>query len=257
MKRNMPLLAILSLVASALVVWLALAGPALAQESEFPRQGVVQREASLRTGPGLRFEIVSKAEAGLELTIIDTNATGEWYLLQDDLWISASLVELERRDANGQRCRLAHAYPHARCDPDTAGDAHTHGDARHKRHRLAANHLRQRRTCRRQSHGRRAAKRQSARRPWRRLYHRGQGAHRDGAHHRGRQRRRRLAADRRGTVDRSLSGQPERAGLHQRQHDHEHHNYHNHDHHRHRRAIAADPPTAHPYRISAGRRSRR
>ncbi len=100
MKRNMPLLAILSLVASALVVWLALAGPAFAQEGEFPRKGIVQREASLRTGPGLRFEIVSKAEAGLELTIIDANATGEWYLLQDDLWISASLVELEGEEGD-------------------------------------------------------------------------------------------------------------------------------------------------------------
>lgn len=94
-KRTAPFLAVLFLVAAALLTWAALAGPAYAQESGFPRRAVVQREASLRTGPGLRFEIVSRAEPGLVVTVIDTNATGEWYLLQDDLWISASLVEWE------------------------------------------------------------------------------------------------------------------------------------------------------------------
>jgi uncharacterized protein YraI len=100
MKRFAPYLAVfITLIIAAASAWLLFASPALAQEDDFPRKGTVLREASLRTGPGLRFEIVSRAEAGLELTIIDANATGEWYLLQDDLWISASLVELEGEEA--------------------------------------------------------------------------------------------------------------------------------------------------------------
>ena len=72
-KRTAPFLAVLFLVAAALLTWAALAGPAYAQESGFPRRAVVQREASLRTGPGLRFEIISRAEPGLVVTVI-----GRW-----------------------------------------------------------------------------------------------------------------------------------------------------------------------------------
>jgi uncharacterized protein YraI len=57
-------------------------------------QGVVARDANLRAGPGTTYAVVGGVKAGQALTIIQTNAAGDWYQLNSGEWIAAFLVTI-------------------------------------------------------------------------------------------------------------------------------------------------------------------
>lgn len=52
----------------------------------------VTDEANLRSGPGTDYEIVGRADAGQEVTIVGVSTAGDWYQLDDGMWIAASLL---------------------------------------------------------------------------------------------------------------------------------------------------------------------
>ena len=56
-------------------------------------EAVVLRVANLRSGPGLTYEIVGKAQPGEVLTIVGATPAQDWYLLADGCWIAAFLVQ--------------------------------------------------------------------------------------------------------------------------------------------------------------------
>lgn len=49
--------------------------------------------ANMRVGPGLGYEISGHATVGQEVDIVGRTETGDWYLLENGSWISASVVE--------------------------------------------------------------------------------------------------------------------------------------------------------------------
>ena len=54
--------------------------------------GTVNRDANLRAGPGTSYAIVGTARTGQPITIVETNATGDWHQLDTGQWIAAFLV---------------------------------------------------------------------------------------------------------------------------------------------------------------------
>lgn len=55
--------------------------------------GTVNRNANLRAGAGTTFAVVGGARAGQIVTIVETNAAGDWYQLDSGEWIAAFLVD--------------------------------------------------------------------------------------------------------------------------------------------------------------------
>ena len=55
--------------------------------------GVVNRNANLRAGPGTSFAVVGNATAGDVVTVVGENNTGDWYQLETGNWIAAFLVD--------------------------------------------------------------------------------------------------------------------------------------------------------------------
>ena len=56
--------------------------------------GTVIKTANLRAGPGTTFAIVGSAQAGQPVTILGTNAAGDWYQVGEGRWIAAFLVKV-------------------------------------------------------------------------------------------------------------------------------------------------------------------
>lgn len=50
------------------------------------------RSANLRSGPGTNFPVVGSAIAGQQLVVVGRNQAGDWYLLEEGVWIAAFLV---------------------------------------------------------------------------------------------------------------------------------------------------------------------
>ena len=62
------------------------------QQTPVPSATTVKRAANLRSGPGVNYAIVGKAQAGQQIIIVARNAAGTWYQLNDGKWIAAFLV---------------------------------------------------------------------------------------------------------------------------------------------------------------------
>ena len=56
--------------------------------------GAVTRSANLRAGPGTTYPVVGAARPGQRVTIVESNAAGDWYRLANDQWIAAFLVNV-------------------------------------------------------------------------------------------------------------------------------------------------------------------
>ena len=56
--------------------------------------GFVKRDANLRVGPGTDFVVTGSANIEMPITVIGTNVKRDWYLLDNEKWIAASLVDL-------------------------------------------------------------------------------------------------------------------------------------------------------------------
>lgn len=78
---------------AALIVALLLCGAALAQSTA--QEGTVNRPSNLRAGPGTNFAILDVAQTGQSVTVVDENASGTWYELEDGEWIAAFLVDID------------------------------------------------------------------------------------------------------------------------------------------------------------------
>lgn len=74
-------------VVTTLLVW----SLAVAQSAT---TGVVLRSANLRDGPGTTFPVVGAARPGQRVTIVESNAAGDWYRLATDQWIAAFLINV-------------------------------------------------------------------------------------------------------------------------------------------------------------------
>lgn len=55
-------------------------------------QQTVNRNANLRAGPGTTFAVAGSAKVGDVVTVVGTNAGGDWYQLSTGEWIAAFLV---------------------------------------------------------------------------------------------------------------------------------------------------------------------
>ncbi len=55
-------------------------------------QAIVELDANLRSGPGIEFDRVDGVNSGEEVSIVGQSADGEWYLLENDVWLFAALV---------------------------------------------------------------------------------------------------------------------------------------------------------------------
>ena len=62
--------------------------------AQTPNMGAVIRHANLRAGPGTTYPVVGAARPGQSVTIIGSNAAGDWYRLADEQWIAAFLVNI-------------------------------------------------------------------------------------------------------------------------------------------------------------------
>lgn len=52
----------------------------------------VSRDTALRTGPAIRFDAIRTLKAGERVTIVGTDTTGKWFLLDNGGWIAAITV---------------------------------------------------------------------------------------------------------------------------------------------------------------------
>jgi uncharacterized protein YgiM (DUF1202 family) len=49
--------------------------------------------ANLRQGPGIEHAILGTTQIGQELVVVGRNAAGDWYQLDNGVWIAAFLVD--------------------------------------------------------------------------------------------------------------------------------------------------------------------
>ncbi len=56
-------------------------------------EGIINRTANLRSGPGTSFTVAGSSTAGQKVVLIGQNADGTWYLLQTGEWIANFLVD--------------------------------------------------------------------------------------------------------------------------------------------------------------------
>ncbi len=54
---------------------------------------IVDKNANLRSGPGTTYAVAGNVKAGATVTIVGSNAAGDWYQLEDGKWIAAFLVK--------------------------------------------------------------------------------------------------------------------------------------------------------------------
>ena len=57
-----------------------------------PVSAVVNADSNLRAGPGIEYDRVDGINFGEEALIVGISADGEWYLLENDVWLFAALV---------------------------------------------------------------------------------------------------------------------------------------------------------------------
>lgn len=74
-------------------VSLFMSHPSFAQ-STITTDGVVLRNANLRSGPGTTFSVIGAATPGQTVAITDRSAAGDWYQLSTGEWIASFLVEV-------------------------------------------------------------------------------------------------------------------------------------------------------------------
>ena len=55
-------------------------------------QAIVELDANLRSGPGIEFDRVDGVNSGEEVSVVGQSADGEWYLLENGVWLFAALV---------------------------------------------------------------------------------------------------------------------------------------------------------------------
>lgn len=87
----------LLLIVLAITISLLSSPPSMAMptfQSSLPSDGIVQRNANLRAGPGTIYEIVGNARQSDVVDIAGCNTICDWYQLADGKWIAATLVEL-------------------------------------------------------------------------------------------------------------------------------------------------------------------
>jgi hypothetical protein len=53
----------------------------------------VNHDANLRAGPGTQYQILGRASLGDDVDVVGVTSAGDWYLLADDAWIAAFLVD--------------------------------------------------------------------------------------------------------------------------------------------------------------------
>ena len=53
---------------------------------------IVNKDANLRSGPGVEFDRVDGVNFGSEVFVVGRSADGEWYLLESETWLFAALV---------------------------------------------------------------------------------------------------------------------------------------------------------------------
>jgi glucose/arabinose dehydrogenase len=73
------------------LLWFGLGSLALGQSN---RTGTVIRNANVRAGPWTDYAVVGSLAPGQQITIIATNASGDWYQLAQEQWIAAFLVDV-------------------------------------------------------------------------------------------------------------------------------------------------------------------
>ena len=66
------------------------------QTAAFPLVVTVLKPANVRAGPGTDYAIISGAQPGQRLSVIDCNLDCSWYKLAEDCWIAAFLVRPEQ-----------------------------------------------------------------------------------------------------------------------------------------------------------------
>lgn len=86
------------------------------QIATFPIVVTVQSSANVRSGPGTEFPIISAARPGQRLNVYGCNLDCSWYLLADNCWIAAFLVEPEQpiipaTGGNGQMPNVVVSVP--------------------------------------------------------------------------------------------------------------------------------------------------
>lgn len=91
MKGYRPFWAGSLLIGLAISISLFLSSPSFAQAT---LNGIVSRNANLRSGPGTTYVVVGYVKAGQSVSIIDKNDAGDWYKLSTGEWIASFLVEV-------------------------------------------------------------------------------------------------------------------------------------------------------------------
>lgn len=85
------------LIGLAICLSLLISSPSHAQSS--PTDGVVSRNANLRSGPGTTYAVVGSATQGQTVTITNQSEAGDWYELSTGEWIAAFLVDVKSTGA--------------------------------------------------------------------------------------------------------------------------------------------------------------
>lgn len=66
--------------------------PTVTPTPEVPKGPTANRSANIRSGPSTSYDIVNAATEGQSLNITGQNADGNWYQIDDSVWIAAFLV---------------------------------------------------------------------------------------------------------------------------------------------------------------------
>lgn len=94
MRRILTLIFVAALLLTPGYAPMAHAQPSALPSAQVATTGTVIKTANLRAGPGTTFAIVGSASAGQLVTIIGTNAAGDWYQIGEGRWIAAFLVKV-------------------------------------------------------------------------------------------------------------------------------------------------------------------
>lgn len=103
MKRHHPFWAGSLLIGLAIWICLFLSSPSFAQTT---LNGVVSRNANLRSGPGTSYAIAGSAAQGQVVVITNRTAAGDWYQLSTGEWIAAFLVDVTTATPEGTAAQV-------------------------------------------------------------------------------------------------------------------------------------------------------